>query len=192
MTKRMTLTITLFLFILSIFAMVILITIKNRQKEVDFDNYDLDIQVITKSFPTTVIIYGEEIIFRENIILNKINEIDVDSLNTNTNYNFLIIVDFEGGLTISSDEWEIIKDFSESKNNTFLYLGKSLFPEISDVFNVRIPSNGELSFYYFNEYGMKDYTFELWVEEDDFRIGRENEILGYYIISDFVKRLKRQ
>ncbi len=96
----------------------------NFSNEDSKDGYDIEIEVLNTTVPTTILLYGEDLEFREAVPYKKISEINEDTLTTETEYTALIISDCNATASISTEEYQLIREKLENNKFSFYYYGR--------------------------------------------------------------------
>ena len=102
------------------------------------DSYEQDIAVVNISHPYNVLVYGEPIYFRETFKYTQIEEITADVLELDeTQYEHvaLIVSDMEGSVEIDDQTYELIRDYLDTGNLDFYYVGTDKREQIKKTFN---------------------------------------------------------
>ncbi len=137
------------LLILIIFCAFIVFTIyyfnmKNKlysQSDNDLTTAEENILILSKTFPTKIIVYGSEIDFDKKLSVTYIDEISKDSLKFDNgfSYQYIVINDLDDEINISNKEWELIdKTIKSDKRCNFIYLGSK---ELYKIKNLEILSD---------------------------------------------------
>lgn len=91
-----------------------------------------DIRALNESYPSDIILYGEDGIFHESLnyrVIDKISESELIS-EPKFKYTFFVIVDREGKLNITDDEFRIVKNVCDNHNVNFYYIGEQYLDKL--------------------------------------------------------------
>lgn len=95
-----------------------------------------DIKLLSKEYPTRILVYGEMLEFDDRITTESISEITFDTLKKSEEYIYQLIIinDLNGKNVLSQDEWNIVSDVIKEDNDiNFLYLGNKQFEKIVEA-----------------------------------------------------------
>ena len=89
------------------------------------DTYDKNIVIVNENFPSDIVIYGEEIKFREELKYRNIDKIDeANMIQDSYEFRFLVINDRLGNVVLTKEDaaliLELITDGGEQKLGIFL------------------------------------------------------------------------
>ena len=119
--------------------------IKGEEQE-SLTSVEQDQKIVTESFPTQFVIYGDEIDFAPAVFVRYINAINEENLRIQNGYThqMIIINDLSGNVNLSDEEWLLINQYvkSDSRYNMF-YLGSKEFEQLVDL---EIVTDGMLSY----------------------------------------------
>ena len=73
------------------------------------DSYDEAVQILTENFSTDIVLYGEKLEFRENVVYRHINALSDETLTTDQEYEFIIINDLAGTVELTEKDIEVLK-----------------------------------------------------------------------------------
>ncbi len=122
--------------ILFILICGIMIFIKiSREKPVSKES---DIQVLNHNDEFNLYIYGDSVSFDSSLKYHSLEKMDLESIDLNYDYVYLILCDLDGKLDLSKDDIiELSKFMEENTNFNYLYVGTSALKvfeqEIQDV-----------------------------------------------------------
>jgi uncharacterized membrane protein YciS (DUF1049 family) len=92
-------------------------------KDYFLNQHEIHVSIINDSFPTDIILYGEDIVFCMHFEVDKIDEITEESLISQKQNQIIILSDLSGSMSISDNELLIIKEKVFSNQLDFYYLG---------------------------------------------------------------------
>lgn len=95
----------------------------DKEGEDDLSSADKDIIVVTEAYPTTFVIYGDDIEFDEKINRKIISEITEESLYNSDGYTYLIVNDLDNKAHLTKEDIHVIDKFLDNEHNNFVYLG---------------------------------------------------------------------
>lgn len=119
--------------LIAIIAIAIVMTVDNNNpsdSEIG-DTYSQNIEILNDRYPTDVVIYGESIIFRDELNYRIIDEITEENLATELSAQVLIINDLSGNIEIPDGAYNIILKKMADGNMDYYYLGTTKV----DMFN---------------------------------------------------------
>ncbi len=155
------------------------------------DSYDRDIIVLNENYPTDIIIYGEDIPFRKELITRKINNISKEVLTTDKNYQVLVISDLSGILEISDEELLIVKDALLKFELDFYYLGTEKMARLKDLgFYEDDWSSDDYCFSSIKYEGRRAYFAGIWAKRDVEITNNNKETLGEILVDQFVSVIR--
>lgn len=102
-----------------------------------------EVKMLTETYPTDIIVYGNNIDFDKEIPSRKVDELDANVIYDDGEdyfYRVLIINDLEDELTFDEDDWEVIDQCIEKGCNLF-YLGTQYLEVIKDRYNCNMGLN---------------------------------------------------
>ena len=154
---------------------------------------------LNETFPSDVMIYGEDIDFKGIVNPRKINDLSEESLlaNKNTDHRFLLIVDRENKLDLSVDELKKAKGILMNKDNGFsyYYIGKEGVGKMAEaglvekVYGADACAVGSRS-YPHEEYNYRMHSEGFWTtkEEAEYKEALETEEYGFLPPDDIGSR----
>lgn len=121
------------------------------------DTYAEAIDVINNKLPTDVLVYGEDMDFRDGVKYSKISKLDDRSLSGSKKYTVLIINDMSGKVTLSDQELDLLKEKTKDVNFYFYYCGKNLIDKLvsAGIFDENTFQDGDLCCGYVTSEGEK-------------------------------------
>ena len=102
----------------------------------DLTTAEENILILSKTYPTNILIYGSEIDFDKKLNVTHIDEINEDSLkfNNDFSYQYIVINDLNDQTNISDEEWKLIdKTIKSDKRCNFLYIGSKELNQIKSL-----------------------------------------------------------
>ncbi len=103
-------------------------------EETAYSTYDTEIKILNESYPSDIIVYGEDVGFDSGLKFRTINEIKEEHFTQDSNYKytFFVINDRGGTAKITDEEFELIKRVCDEKNINFFYIGKQYLEHLKD------------------------------------------------------------
>lgn len=180
---------------IGIFAVIFVLLVFllcNNEKD---DGYNIAAESLGIEFNADVMVYGENIEFRDTLKYRTINEINEDSLNADENHGYraIILYDHNGTMEITDEELLLIKKYVEEKAYDMIYIGKDYLDDFKRLgFTVGYEDTA-YSFEYIgsiyegqkvqqNEYGNLYAMHGLWSDEDEEMIGDKDESIQARIV----------
>lgn len=161
MGKKIGIIVVIILLVAGVAVLAVKLFDKSKSKET-LTGAESDLNVLTKEYPTEILVYGAALEFDEKIATKNITEITSESLKKDSKYQYHLIVvnDLSAQYPLTDDQWNLIKGILDSGNDTsFFYLGNKQFDKICELGIVdaeasEIP-NGNLSIGAFYRGGTK-------------------------------------
>lgn len=157
------------------------------------DTYDHDIVILNKTHPVRVLTYGDEILFRPELKVERIDRITEAFLAKDKNeYErvVLIINDFSGKASLDEEALDAIKAGVDGHYLDYYYLGT----EKTDMFTQKglwDASHEEDSRSIGMVYYISQYMYvSVWTEYDEKMSKDRPENLGQVLVSDIVSNIK--
>ena len=87
--------------------------------------YEKDIIILNEKHPSDIMLYGEDISFKDTLNYRKISEISEEELDGDGNwqYHFIIMNDLNGSVALTQEEANLIMSYINEKHYTFFYIG---------------------------------------------------------------------
>lgn len=177
--------------IILIIAAVFIYNALHRSQSEEEDTYDINIKIVNESHPTDIILYGESINFRDELIYRETKYIDEDIFNSNKENRLIIINDLDGQVDLSDAEWSIIKENTIDGTWDFYYLGTDKLEKLKNLgfYNEERLEN-DLCLAIANYYDNKSTFNGIWTKEQEDMFGNEDEQLGMVLVMQFVRIIK--
>ena len=173
---------TLIIIILAILICISLFTalffyLKARNETYDdLTTAEQDLLIITESYPTQFIVYGDEIDFDSSIDVTYIDSISEEKFTIPSEYRYQLIIinDLDNSLELSINDWQLLSELtkSEKKRNLF-YLGNKEFEiikslEITD--EITAFEDGDLSIGFVHEDDLLITVYGTYIENADYSL----------------------
>ena len=140
-------------------------------EEDDKDPFVEDIEYIYNGdYKVDLIIYGDEVEFREEVEYRRITEITEDSIASDADYIFLIICDRSGKTAFDIDTLRFLKEYADKNLRfNFEYVGESKMDLYTsgEVFDEYSVSSDDLSFGYIVYEGTRIQHGGVWSQEEE-------------------------
>lgn len=180
----------IFFFCFVVFAILILILCLFLQNNAEFSSdYANEIRVLNESFPSDIIVYGEDVGFDATLNFRTISSITEENLTSDPKYlyTFLVINDRTGTVTITEEDLELCKKFCDENNLNFYYIGEQYLGLMNKIgFTYGLISPNTKSVAYVNAYGTQTAVHGLWNIEDDEYLDSNPGLLGQILAVSFV------
>ena len=156
------------------------------------DSYDEAVQMLTENFSTDIVLYGEKLEFRENVVYRHINALSDETLTPDQEYEFIIINDLDGTVELTEKDIEVLKKHVLNGNANLYYIGTNNYGLLKDHgFTIYDRSTGEWGFTCEHLYGELIYGGGLWSSSDRRQSGeKEARNLCMVILLNFVHYLE--
>lgn len=168
-SKKVILTIISFIAILIIAVTIYFKIVEENENEYVWvgDSYDKAVKVLNENFSTDIVLYGEELAFRENVVYRYINALNDELLSTDKEYELIIINDLNGTVNFTDNEIETLKKHVLKGKANLYYLGTEQYNKLKEngftIFD-RLP--GDWSLTCEHQFGELVYGRGLWTSSD--------------------------
>lgn len=98
----------------------------NEDSGTELTSAEKDIKIITETYPTQIVVYGDEIDFDSSIKVKYIDSINEESLERDLQYKYSLIIvnDLARNVTLTDEEWGLLSNIVKSDNTyNMFYLG---------------------------------------------------------------------
>ena len=150
----------------------------------DGDSYDKNIKIMNDN-NVSLVIYGDEITFRDGVNYKYINGIDKSSFSGN---EFLVVNDRSSNVVLDEEDYIEIKELV-SKGVTFMYIGSSKLNTFKEKGFITDQVDNYLGFTLSPTPSASSYGLWSTSHEETFKIN--SEYLGSTIVSNIVHQLKK-
>jgi hypothetical protein len=159
------------------------------------DSYDQDIIVINKNFPSEILLYGDDIHFREAVKYKKIDDIDDATLKTDKTfkYHFLIVNDLNNNLKITEDDFIRLKKHADENQLNFYYIGEQYLNVLRELgfYGVAYNDENRSVAYTISPYPPEMYSYVgIWTTNEEAALTINPEILGELLVYSFAHVIK--
>lgn len=150
------------------------------------------IKIIEESYPTDVIIYGDDITFETKIQYRKVDSLGGTALEriSGFQYTYLVINDLEDKLTLTKLEITAIKEFVNKSGNGLAYFGTKYLTSFDDVTKLSADIKGNKAVAYNNIGGNVKKRIGFWTDREE-EIKKDNPYIQsellMYTIEDFLR-----
>lgn len=182
----------LFIFFFSLSFLVVSISVLVfflQTNEAPSSDYANEIRVLNESFPSDIIVYGEDVGFDSTLNFRTISSITEETLTSDSKYlyTFLVINDRTGTVSITEEELELCKKFCDENNMNFYYIGEQYLDQINEIcFSYGMISPNAKSAAYINAYGIQTPLHGIWNIEDEEYLESNPGLLGQILAISFV------
>lgn len=184
------------LLIVTISALVIFVVIMKLSSSPKENGsvYENEIKVLNQSYPSDIIVFGEDVGFDPSLQYRTISELKEENLISESKYvyTFLVINDHAGKLNITDEQFKLCKKMLDEKKVNFYYIGKQYLSKLKDY--------GFYDALYGDDYcgiGTVISPFGtapiqgLWREEDEEHFKENPGLLGQILAISFVDNVIR-
>lgn len=164
----------------------------SRENSNDFqDDYSRHIKILN-NYPIDIIVYGEDIPFRDNLNIRRIDEISKKLLKSSIKKQILILSDLDDSMSISDEELLIIKDELENNNDfDFYYLGTKELERLKQLgFYKEERPLGDYCLAIVIYEGRREFFTGIWAESDVKATKDNRETMAMLLARQFVRVLK--
>lgn len=118
--------------IVGLFGVALLIISRNINTPDDvYDSYDQQIEMSINSFPTDLVIYGDDCRLRKKAVYRQVDSISDETLGSSGSYRFkvLIINDINDNADLTDDDFEVLRKYVIDGEYHFYYFGTRYLEE---------------------------------------------------------------
>lgn len=166
----------------------------SKEPEGGNDTYDDNIEILNEIHPVKILVYGEELYFRDTLKYEKITSISAEVLELDENaYERVVLVinDLNGTVELTEADYETIGTVLKKGGLDFYYYGTSKFDKIREheLCNSE-PAEDAVSMTSALYYKRMANFNGLWTEHDN-EIGKRNkENQGMILVANIVRCIK--
>ncbi len=166
--------------------------VSSGAEEEELDGYEKMVQYLKREENSEIILYGEEIGFRESVEYRKISTIDETNIKSDKDYVYLIINDLNGTISFTEENLKFLKNYADKNLSfNFLYIGNDkmdLFT--SGIFDSYAISDESKSFGYMLIGGDRLVTGGTWETTYEQYMEKNKEVLQENILYELVDAIK--
>ena len=154
------------------------------------DSYDEAIFILNENYPSEILVYGNDVGFREAVKYRAIEALSEEDFNLNTSsykYHFLVINDINNDLSISKEDFIRCKKYADENKLNFYYIGKQYLDLLRELQFYGMGGNEENRgiAYVISPIGRDSYV-GIWTTDDETYLEIRPEILGELLAFSFV------
>lgn len=91
----------------------------------DKTTMEKEIIILNQTYPSDIIVYGDDILFDKTLNYRKIVEINEDELaSENYQYRFIVVNNLSGNINVTKQEADLISSCVKNDRYVFIYMGK--------------------------------------------------------------------
>lgn len=159
------------------------------------DTYDEEIVIVNQSFPTDVVLLGEDIYFRPAFQYRRIDKITLDSLSYDPEKYIrlvLVISDLGGSVHLIDEEYSVIKQLLDDNVIDYYYFGTSKVADLikHGLWEVRVVTDRKEMGMGVCLYHNIQTQFNMWDEQDAAMQAINKENLGLCIVAQIARCIK--
>lgn len=112
-----------------------------RKDQEELSSNEKALKIVTETYPTQIIVYGDKINFDSAISVKYIDVVNKETLTRESKYSYSLIIvnDLTGNATLSDDDWSLLSDLVKSDNTyNLFYLGDE---DIDQILRVGVVSD---------------------------------------------------
>lgn len=162
-------------------------------KSLEGDTYDENIVIVNENFPSDIVIYGEEIKFREKLKYRNIDKIDEKNIIQDSyEFSFLVINDRFGNAVLTEEDVALILELiMQRRLMGFYYIGTAKLDIFQDVGIIQNElSSSACAFCTGYTHGFLKYGIEWLYKNDELAIRQNDEFLGDVLLSRIVSLIQ--
>lgn len=124
-------------------------------------------------------LYGRDILFPSEMSYDKLESIDIEAIDMDHDYVYLIINDLFGNVQFTEDRLcELLSYADEHLNFSFIYIGTEKLPLIAENVEDFTPGEEDASFAYVVDEGYRMINLGIWRVEDYSYLNTNEKMLG--------------
>lgn len=156
------------------------------------DRYDIAIEYLNNEVSSQLLLYGEDIEFREAVNYTKISAIDEESIKSDADYVYLIISDLGGKAELNAEMVTLLKEYADKNTSfNFFYIGTDKLKIFtSGIFEYYGMAEDEMSFGYVVDKGERLTYGGAWSENDHQYLDMNRELLQENILNIIAQIIK--
>lgn len=157
------------------------------------DTYDKNIVIVNENFPSDIVIYGEEIKFREELKYRNIDKIDeANMIQDSYEFRFLVINDRLGNVVLTKEDAALILELiMQRRLMGFYYIGTEKLNMLKDSGIIQNElSSSACAFCTGYVHGFLKYDIEWLYKNDELAIRQNDEFLGDVLLSQIVRSIQ--
>ena len=157
------------------------------------DTYDKNIVIVNENFPSDIVIYGEEIKFREELKYRNIDKIDeANMIQDSYEFRFLVINDRLGNVVLTKEDAALILELiMQRRLMGFYYIGTEKLNMLKDSGIIQNElSSSACAFCTGYAHGFLKYGIEWLYKNDELAIRQNDEFLGDVLLSHIVRLIQ--
>jgi len=155
------------------------------------DQYDINIKIVNTTYPSDVIIYGEDINFRSSFLYRKVNNLNEQSLHSEEyDYKFIIICDREGSVNITSEDYDFLLRLIQDEGYCLIYIGSEKLDDFKNHGFFTMLDSGIKGFMKIPSSSTQGVVQGFWTEQEETIFTTYNELLGktlLMLMADYIK-----
>lgn len=150
-----------------------------------------DIKYLNEMIDLSLLIYGEDILFPQELEYEKIDSLDSENWQRDNDYVYLIISDLNGTTDFEKEEYlELVAYANKNTNFNFYYIGTDDLDMIKEnTLNSNL-NDQDMSFGYIIYEGARITHFGVWTQIDQQYIELNPKLLGENIYSAILMIIK--
>ena len=181
------------IFLITLLVLICVVTgiyIYQQSDIVDTDSKKTDMDYIN-SVDLKLLIYGENIKFKDKLEFEKITEISEDVYSYDNDYVFLIINDLNGSYGIDKEKMkELIQYAKVNTNFSFFYIGKNSLKIFEECMEDKYFSDDDMFFGYEMWEGARIVSSGIWKDADMQYLEIDEYNLGTSICDELASVIK--
>lgn len=142
---------------------------------------DETIQLMNGDYPSTIFVYGDDVSFGKDAPKKNINGLSDGALQSDSEYNFLVVNNLEDKIAFSDEDWETLQRYVLDGSYSLVYLGKKYLTEFKERGYLIDASNVDCGFALRHYKNRIISTTGIWTES-------ENEIVKNEINHDYLEQ----
>lgn len=181
------------IFLITLLVLICVVTgiyIYQQSDIVDTDSKKTDMEYIS-SVDLKLLIYGENIKFKDKLEFERITEISEDVYSYDNDYVFLIINDLNGSYGIDKEKMkELIQYAKVNTNFSFFYIGKNSLKIFEECMEDKYFSDDDMFFGYEMWEGARIVSSGIWKDADMQYLEIDEYNLGTSICDELASVIK--
>lgn len=154
--------------------------------------YKKEIKILNESYPSDIIVFGEDVGFDPTLKFRTITKITEENLTSDKKfkYTFFVINDRAGKLNITDEEFLLCKRLCEENDLNFFYIGTQYLEKLKELgYYDYFYSEGQCGFGYIISPFGNDIIEGMWTTTEEEIYKRNPNLLGQILTYEFVYKV---
>lgn len=153
--------------------------------------YAQEVTYLNDKVDFKLLLYGEEIVFPENLEYTTVDEISEKTVDNTADYIYFVVNDLNGSVDFSKEDFLFLKKYAdENLNFNFYYIGTESLQMIQENIENCNLNDGDMSFGYIVYEGERMIHYGMWSTNDHQYLEMNETLLGENICCEIQKIIK--